>query len=430
MSVWCRGSAWFLLFCGVAISPGIVQATITPSIARQICEVYVKSPVSAAITEFGHPNPYESLLSKQFTQNLDRMAVPTFIMNEVDVPTIRTHVFDFQIAFMQHYFNQTPELKSLFEILYRKNASRKDVDRWVTENIPGYQLIWPDELQLLEKSTRQEIRELYRRVQDITKKSTLVGPSGFVDYLLYFRLINSKYIPIGNDHDLSVHLAQFASSRQRVIADQLSAKIVDEFESNADQLKRYSWSPEFPQRIDDLLSVWEAMQENRIIAIPDTDHFALMGGVFTAFSPSHLRGKSTESQFSAYRFLADRRPKIALNPQGADWEKIRLAFVRAGFPNFDLSDLHLVMSEMNNAYMKRASELHNLMQYRGNANIGTKLDDWMGGLRQMKTQKRVSERAYPDESYLHRLRIGDAAAQIFLLEEYQYALLGMMARDL
>ncbi|RYZ84327.1 MAG: hypothetical protein EOP04_18230, partial [Proteobacteria bacterium] len=96
-----------------------VAAMMPVAAEHRMCEVYMTTPTSAHAAEMSQLNAHESKLSIQLRKNLDLLGLPTFLMRDSNSAVTSTHVFDFQIALMENYFAQTPQLQTLFSELYR-----------------------------------------------------------------------------------------------------------------------------------------------------------------------------------------------------------------------------------------------------------------------------------------------------------------------
>ncbi|MBL7715830.1 MAG: hypothetical protein JNL01_10230 [Bdellovibrionales bacterium] len=288
---------------------------------------------------------WNSSLADQFAKNLERWGLPNFARSS-NPELSQKNRYDFQLVMASGLFSKNEASRELFRLLFLKDSDRSELEAWSVQN-SGYRLSWPNQVG-------------YMRAD------------GFVETFQYFKLLlEERTIPIGNDHDLSMHLLHFADP---VVSEQTL--------SLAEELKttegfRYHY----------LERIWQLLQESRVIRGKNGE-WGISGGYMTAFSPEYAELRTRSSPFSlfhpfyggGYADFTQRFTEViaAFDREDLDWKalakKVEAQTGRKGVVPDDLrvamDSLHqrsndfvldLIASQVRPPYLK-AQQIHQLYE--------------------------------------------------------------------
>lgn len=219
-------------------------------------------------------NPYETQMSQRYRSNIENLGL-TYDIRAVNVvfdSPVKSYIPDAQRDFLGNLFELTAGGDQLKKLLYKQKTNRADLRAWADEYIPGAKLLFMDELSLMINDPNLDIGSI---VRNHFKGTPLVQEDGFIESDFYFDLVSKGYIPIGNDHDISVHLLLYSMLQTRTTTIEV-ARIYTEVAS--------------PKMKLSLEAAWQVLQELRVFS-DQAGSINLVGGYYSVFSDYIIRSK-------------------------------------------------------------------------------------------------------------------------------------------
>jgi len=321
----------FLLVIICLSTPRLLHSAIvvTPQSSQNNCihHVTIKNKKLDNISIAGK-NIDESQESKNYRKNMDNLNLKIATLNNTGDRFINdSFVPDLQREFIGSAFSHFKGGEKLESLLYNTDTlSRKDIKDWVNEYIPEYEAIFVDEIQE-QLQTSPKLKNIIPEDKKDDRFYKIKKENGFVGDGLYFSLIKNKYIPIGNDHDVLVHLLLYSDERTRSTTISLADKMMEKLNNLS-----IGGGAEILEDIASLKLSWAMFQEKRVFR--NLNEVFFLGGLYSAQMNNIAKGNFKNlSPFANLWDVFSRNARISHGMENSN--EFQRFLNKLGYENFD-----------------------------------------------------------------------------------------------